>query len=283
MGLQCIRSSGPLSRFPIRLRHGRVAVAVCMAVAVGLASCAQAPSTPAGESARPVGSTSSSPQAKAWDLLYLSDSSGWKVAEEYQRLAEQQLGRPVRLIDARAGNRQIGDDLRWIRGHVAEVASAEIVVVWGGPVGSGVKDDLATACFYPLRNPGAVTEKDWAPFGARIGEVLDAIWAARQGKPTVLRVTDIYVPVLRDWSKVGIREECTASNEAMSAVVRKAAESHGATMVSAYDALNGADHGNDPSTQGLIGYDGVHLSQAGGVVVAEALAATGFEPTMAPS
>lgn len=158
-----------------------------------------------------------------------------------------------------------------------------IVVVWGGPVGSGVKDTVATSCVYPLRDPGAVTQRDWAPFGAQIGEVLDAVWAARQGQATVLRVTHIYVPVLQDWSTAGIRDGCTTSFEALSAVVRKAAESHGATMVSAYDALNGTAHDDDPGTKGLIGGDGVHLSPAGGVVVAQALTATGFEPTTAPS
>jgi hypothetical protein len=282
MALRRVRSLTPPARLSIRFRHRGATAAVCLTAALGLAACGGGPANPAGESPRPTGGPSSSSAAEPWDLLYLSDSTGWNVAEEYQRLAAQQLGRPVRLIDARAPNRQIGDDLRWIKAHTAEVASAEIVVVWGGPVGSGVKDTLANACF-TLRNPGAVTQEDWAPFGAKIGEVLDAAWAARQGRPTVLRVTDIYVPVLPDWSKAGIREECTASNEAMSAVVRQAAESHGATMVSTYDALNGTDHGDDPGTRGLISGDGVHLSHAGGVVVANALAATGFEPTTAPS
>jgi hypothetical protein len=281
MALQRVRSFTPPT-LSIRFKHAGVTAAACLA-ALGLAACGGTPANPVGESPRPTGAPPPSTAAEPWDLLYLSDSTGWNVAEKYQRLAAQQLGRPVRLLDARAANRQIGDDLRWVQGHSAEVASAEIVVVWGGPVGSGVKDTLATACFYPLRNPGAVTQEDWAPFGAKIGEVLDAVWAARQGQSTVLRVTDIYVPALPDWSKAGIREECTTSNEAMSAVVRQAAESHGATMVSTYDALNGTDHGDDPGTRGLISGDGVHLSQAGGVVVANALAATGFEPTTAPS
>ena len=69
--------------------------------------------------------------------------------------------------------------------------------------------------------------------------------------------------------------------ETMSETVRLAAEKGGATMVSAYDALNGPNHDVDIAQAGYL-RDDVHLNAAGGAVVAEALAAVGFEPSQAP-
>ena len=52
-------------------------------------------------------------------------------------------------------------------------------------------------------------------------------------------------------------------------------------MVSAYDALNGPNHDVDIAQAGYL-RDEMHLNAAGGAVVAEALAAEGFEPSQAP-
>lgn len=130
--------------------------------------------------------------------------------------------------------------------------------------------------------PEVYTEADWAPFAEAAGRVLDAIWEARDGEPTVLRVTDIYAPVVAEWEELGMREACLAQSETMSSALRATAEAHGATFVSALDVYNGPDRLQDPVEAGLVGNDGVHPSEAGGQAMAEALAAAGFEASPAP-
>jgi lysophospholipase L1-like esterase len=74
---------------------------------------------------------------------------------------------------------------------------------------------------------------------------------------------------------------CTTTFETMSDAIRLAAERSGATMVSAFDALNGPNHDVDFAQAGYLS-DDMHLNAAGGAVVAEALADAGFEPSQAP-
>jgi hypothetical protein len=265
-------------------RHfAAVSAAALGAVALVLAGCGSETAGTVDSGTSPESASPSSAQSDAgWDLLYLSDSSGWKVAEAYQQLAEQHLGVPVRLIDARAGNRTIGDDIRWIESNPSSVATAEIVVLEGAPYGSGVDESLLTCGSAQPKNPGAAAAEDFVPYRDKVAEALDKIWDARSGTPTVVRVTDIYSPITAEYSAAGILDECTHIGELMSDAVRAAAQEHGATMVSALEALNGPDHTQDADALGYIGYDGIHLSEAGGRAVAEALAAAGFEPTRAP-
>lgn len=164
----------------------------------------------------------------------------------------------------------------------ALVAESEIVVLWANPVDSGVPRAEYCVNEDEYQDPGVLTEEDWQPFEDLTGEVLDTIWEARDGRPTVIRVTDLYVPILGDWEEHGIRDACMAVFKGMSAAVRSAAEVHGAVFVSSLDLYNGLDHTQDPVAAGLIDRDGIHPSEAGGQAVAGALAATGFEPAPAP-
>jgi hypothetical protein len=226
----------------------------------------------------------SSPVTEAqepWDLLYISDSTGWKAAEAYARLAEEQLCVPVQIIDWRIPRLSMVAALKKIQ-ESDVVAEAEIIVLWANPEGSGVKDDYVACQTLSGAHPGVYTVEDWAPFADLFGEALDAIWAARGDQPTVLRATDMYVPILEQWRQAGIDDDCEHGMEAMSEALGAAAEAHGATMVSAYDVYNGPNHDEDAVAKGYIDADGIHPSEAGGQAMAEAFAATGFEPTPAP-
>lgn len=217
-------------------------------------------------------------------LLYISDSTGWKTGEAYAALAQDKLGVPVELIDWRRPGLPMADVPKFLRRLPKVVADAEIVVLWANPIGSGSKEEGNTPCVDEGSDtaPAVFTEADWKPFADLTGEVLDAIWEARGGQPTVLRVTDQYSPVVASWKERGIRDACMSNFETMSAALRTAAEAHGATFVSSLDVYNGSDHLQDPVVAGLISEDGVHPGEAGGQAMAEALAAAGFDPTPAP-
>ncbi|MBC7292135.1 MAG: SGNH/GDSL hydrolase family protein [Actinotalea sp.] len=215
-------------------------------------------------------------------LLYISDSSGWKVGEAYRELAERELGVPVELVDWRFGGFTMTAARDLVRSGRMAVADAEIVVVWANPLGSGVKEGVDRCVGGPYEDPGVYTVADWEPFADVAAELLDDVWEARAGRPTVVRVTDLYTPVLTDWERHGIREACLTAFETMSDALREVAESHGATFVSALDVYNGPDHQRDPVAEGLIDVDGTHPSEAGAQAMAEALAAAGFEPSVGP-
>lgn len=215
-------------------------------------------------------------------LLYISDSSGWVTADAYRTLAEAELGVPVELVDWRQPNLSMGDALERVRSQPEIVADAEIVVLWGNPLGVGVKEGHERCVLSaPPADPGMYTEQDWAPFADTTAQVLEAVWAARESRPTVLRVTDLYAATSAAWEDAGVWDACMTSMETMSNALRATAESHGATFVSALDVYNGPDHRQDPDAAGLLS-GGIHPGQAGGKAMAEALAATGFEPTPGP-
>ena len=164
------------------------------------------------------------------------------------------------------------------------VAEAEIVVLAGNPLDSGVREEGVFACWPadPVQEFAAYTPDDWVPYTDLLQSVFDDIRTARQGQPTVLRAVDIYVPVVAKWEQLGITDECTAFQESFTEAVRVAAEAAGVTMVSMYDAFNGPDHDQDPVAAGYILADGLHLTDEGGEVGGAALAAAGFAPDEAP-
>jgi hypothetical protein len=226
----------------------------------------------------------SSEDAEAWDLLYISDSSGWKAGEAYARLAEEELGVLVRLLPWRVPSMPLVQAKQMIADDPEMVAEAEIVVLGGNPLDSGTREEGVFACWPadPVQEFAPYTPQDWVPYADLLHSTFDDIRIARQGQPTVLRAVDIYVPVLAKWQELGITDECTAFQESFTAAVRAGAEAAGATMVSMYDAFNGPNHDQDPVAAGYILADGMHLSDAGGDVGGAALAAAGFAPNDAP-
>lgn len=249
---------------PTALRAAAVA-----ALVITTTSCSQGAGTATPEP---------EPPDEPWDLLYISDSSAWGVPTLVGELASEDLGRDVRVVNWQVPNLAMhkAHDMVDLRPEV--VAEAEIVVLWGNPTDVGVKPGWEH-CMRATGDPGPYTAEDYAPFAEELGATLDAIWAARDGQPTVVRVTDIYVPNYADLRAAGVYDACRAVFDAMSAAVRDAAEAHGATFVSVYDAYNGVDRDEDPVDKGYIGGDGIHPSDAGSRAAAVALAGAGFEPT----
>lgn len=239
---------------------------------LALIGCGQGAGT--GTSPTPEAET----EAEPWDLIYISDSSAWGVPRAYADLAAEALDREVRVNPVQVPQLTMLQAEEIVKGDPEAIGQAEIIVLWASPVGLPI-DPGWQNCKDPLTDPGPYTVEDWAPYEEAIGRTIDAIWDAREGRPTVLRVTDIYVPVYDQWKEAGIYDACRLAMETQSEAVRSAAEAHGATMVSAYDVYNGEDHEEDPVDKGYIGGDGIHPTPAGSQAMAEALAATGFEPT----
>ena len=233
--------------------------------------------------------TAAFPPGEAIDLVYISDSGGWGVAERYADLAAEALDREVRVHDHATGGLSAARALQMIQGSLAdEVATAEIVVVYGNPEGSGVdfrQPDIGT-CVTTSRTerqaPVIATEQEWQPYRGLMDDIYREIWKLRENRPTILRAVDLYAPVISDWRAAGIEAECIANWETWSRVLEAAAEANGAVFVSPFDILNGPNHDEDPREKGWILDDGQHTTAEGAAAIADALAAAGFQVSDPP-
>ena len=121
-------------------------------------------------------------------------------------------------------------------------------------------------------------------YTANLDAILGRIDALRAGKPTMVRVTQIYnngiaaKPELDpDGPGTGVKS-WKPLVEAQNKVICDVAAKHKAVCVDIYHPFNGKDGLASPSAEGYLGPDGVHPSQAGMDVIAKALAATGYAP-----
>lgn len=103
-------------------------------------------------------------------------------------------------------------------------------------------------------------------FGANLEGILGHIDALRAGKPTAIRVTNIYNNGGTSWTQVV---------EAMNQVICDVAARHDAVCVDIYRPFMGPDGTSDPVTLGYLGEDRTHPSQLGMEVIAAALIASG--------
>jgi hypothetical protein len=221
--------------------------------------------------------------SEPWDLVFISDSRGFGVAQAWTDLIEEAEGVEVRVHDHATGGlslvqvRERFTDDDEFRGDVAD---AEIIFAFGAPVGSG-PDDMGT-CANALKQrrdpPEHNTPADWAPFGDVLRDILDVVFELRAGQPTVIRVADEFAAPIADWREAGIEAECTAGWEAHAGVVREVADEYGTAAASWYDAFNGVDHDQDPREKDLIASDGWHQSPEGVAAQAEVLHALGYDP-----
>lgn len=238
------------------------------------------------------------------DLLVLTDSSGWGLAERYAALAEEALGREVRVHDSSVGGTPITDILTWVQAHLADaVAEAEIIVVYGfpGDLEFAGADFLAN-CFEasdavlvseeytgewvpgtpwePI--PAVATLDDWQPYRDALDAVYERIWELRDGEPTIVLTYDVPLGFLAPWGELGIEAECSANWDVQAQVIREAAEANGAGFVSVLDVFNGPNHDEDPVERGWMMDDLMHANEVGRDIIADALAAYGFEPSRPP-
>ncbi len=237
------------------------------------------------------------PAGEPVDLVYISDSGGWEVAERYVELAAEALDREVRFHDQRIGGLSMSTVPSMVRGSLAgQVAEAEIIVLYAHPGGLeyNLPQPNMLTCFEALdalenststpewEPPVVATVEDWQPYRDVLDEVYDEIWKAREGRPVVLVAHDIYNGFVAPWRELGIEPECTANWEVEMQVIRAAAEENGAQFVSLFDVFNGPKHDEDPRAKGWMQDDGMHANVKGGSVAAEALAAVGFALSQPP-
>jgi hypothetical protein len=229
-------------------------------------------------------------ELKEWDVIVIGDSSLWGVAEPYAKLIEQDRGVKVNLHDNWEGALSAKSILKALQGDSGGsmtrekwpqlIPEAEVLVLFGNPVDSLEPETLAVLgkCLSSLDPGDAALDSDaFAPYKADLGAIYEEIAELREGRPLILRATDIYNPLISIWREKGIEDVCGAYWEGQNEALRQAATEHGVPFVSVYDEFNGPKHDQDPRAKGFIREDGEHPSEQGAAIYARMLVDSGFE------
>jgi hypothetical protein len=229
------------------------------------------------------------PTEAVWDLVFISDSSGWGVAELYAAHIETDLGVTVRVHDKSRGGLPAGQVLRALHGDWGQtfifkdlpdvIREAEVVLLEGNPEESVSGTGLAWDCTIISPWVDDCSPKAFDTYKAHLDAIFEQILALRNGAPIVVRAYDLYVPILSWWKDAGLEAECMGCWENFTAVIHQAAADHNVPVARVWDAFNGPNHDQDPRDKGYIGSDGIHTSDAGQQAIADLLRDLGYEYT----
>ena len=231
------------------------------------------------------------------DLVYISDSSGWGVARTYARLIRHDLGAAVRVHDQWTPDLAAATILKRLRKPsnpwVRLIRNAEVIVVYGNPVGLGIKAVQSGACVDGSTPPPAIGPRTWQPYVATLKAIYKRIFAIRKSRPVILRTANWYVPIIYhgavivgppgpSWQDSGIIDLCTKFEESHSAAIAQAANAYRVPMADVYSAFNGPNHLEDPVAKGYLQADNVHPNNKGRAVIAQTLTALGYKRVTPP-
>lgn len=233
-------------------------------------------------------------ELEEWDLVYISDSTGWGVAQKYAENIRKETGKIVRVKDYAIGglpairildvlrtdpeDMESDDQFKSLRSDIAE---AEVIVFFANPRGDSSKGGVQGGmenCISAVSPPDDCTIELYEPYIKNLKAVYTEIFAIREGKPTIIRATDLYNPLISIHRERDMEIECTECQETFNTAIRQAAEAFNIPLISIYDAFNGSEHNEDPREKGFIGPDGIHASEKGKQVIADLLGDVGYAP-----
>lgn len=227
-----------------------------------------------------------------WDLLWISDSTGWGVAEVYADYVSKDLGIKINLNDQWMGGLSVGEVLNPLKGgsdpnldlmNMADyIAEAEIIVFYGNPERSvDPENPWDWNCGQGSLSQCYVTNCDMDTFDLyieNVKEIYSIINTIRKGNPTMIRAYDSYNPrLVSQCLPDGTFEECRACWENYSKAIHIAAEEMGVPVANVFDTWNGVDHTENPVEKGYVRDDGEHPNEKGADVIANLVRDLGYE------
>ncbi|MFN2148368.1 MAG: hypothetical protein ACK2T2_08235 [Anaerolineales bacterium] len=229
-----------------------------------------------------------------WDLVWISDSSGWDVAQVYAAMMEEDTGIKVNIHDNWIGGLPAARVLHALQGEATasftlerladEIREAEVIVLYGNPTES--LDPVNPGDWMCVDDIGEnyVNHCELETFKQYIQD-LEGIYARifelRAGQPTIVRAYDAYNPLIARFKEQGVYEECKACWANYNAAIHQAAARYNIPVAQVALAWNGSDWDQDPVAMGFT-KDGIHPNGEGARVIAEALRALGYEPVKRP-
>jgi len=229
-----------------------------------------------------------------WDLVWISDSSGWGVAEVYAAMIEEDTGIQVVVHDNWIGGLAAARVLHALNGESTvsftlerladEIREAEVIVLYGNPTESVDRVNPGDWMCVDDIGKNYVNECEMETFSQYIQD-LEAIYARifelRAGKPTIVRAYDAYNPLIHLFQEQGVYEDCKACWTNYNVAIHQAAASYNVPVAEVALAWNGLDWDQDPVALGYT-KDDIHPNEEGARVIAEALRALGYEPVKQP-
>jgi len=236
-----------------------------------------------------IGGTPDLMEMEEWDLLWISDSSGWGVAEVYAAYIEEDTGIPVNVYDYWDGGLSAGTILDILEGgsnfnaeldRIPErIPEMEVIVFYTNPEESVDADnpwDWNCGQSTLLKTYVNACEMDtFALYTQHLESIYQHIFDLHNGRPLIIRAYDAYNPTLARWEKDGTFDACQACWGNYNAAIHQAAAKFDIPVAKVYDAWNGSDH--DPNDKGYT-KDGIHPNELGAQVIAEELRKLGYDP-----
>lgn len=230
-------------------------------------------------------------EGAVWNLVVIGDSSMWGHGEAIAAQIEADLGVTVELEDFALPSLRASSVLEVLQTGKSSnarlealpdaVKEAEMVVMFVNPWGSdNPAHPLDLYGCFNISPPKACEVEAFSQYTDNLKAIWKEIITLRNKKPTILRATDIYNPLVDDWERNQIFDACNICWENMSGANRQAAEAYDIPFLSRYDAYNGADHKTNPKLEGYIREDGEHPSEQGAQLVARLLSEMGYAPTI---
>lgn len=236
--------------------------------------------------------------AKPYDLVWITDSTGWGVASFYARQMKQSLKVNVRVHDEWVGGLPAAEILKRLRTPsdrwVGLIRNAEAIVVLGNPTGLGIKvADMGYCVVTGCQRPPASGPQTWTKYVATMKAIYKQVFAIRKGTPVILRTYTAYVPIIShapseasfphvSWDSCGITDLCTKQWTGFNSAIAQAAAAYRVPVADVYTAFNGKSHREDPVAKGYIGPDGIHPNDTGRAVSAKTLGALGYKQVTPP-
>lgn len=225
-----------------------------------------------------------------WDLVWISDSTGWDVAEVYAAMVEQDTGVKVNVYDNWIGGLSAGDVLHGLQGtptpsmqlerNADEIREAELIVFYGNPIASWGEENPADWVCTSSVGMNYVSNCELETFEQYIADleaIYEIIFELRAGQPTIVRAYDAYNPLIARFKEQGVYEDCKACWANYNAAIHQAAETYSVPVAQVAEAWNGPDWNQDPVALGYT-KDGEHPNEEGARVIAEAIRVLGYDP-----
>lgn len=223
-----------------------------------------------------------------WDVVWISDNTGYYAAREYAKLIEDEFGVTVRLHDVVVRDLTARQVLAALRGDSTVTQSrlkrlpelvrhAEVVVLSANPLESGAPTASCSAYPYFVTNGSRQT---WDQYRDELDRVYQMILGLRGDNPIAIRAYDAYSSGFFDWNRYGVKDTCSQWWDMFNETLHETSEEHGVPVAEVYAAFNGADHSEDPRDKALLGWDRINPNAAGARMIAELVHDLGYEPTI---
>ena len=226
-----------------------------------------------------------------WDLLWISDSSGWDVADVYAAMVAEDTGKTINVQDKWVGGLPAGVIYESLTGQYSGpsmvmekipelVAEAEIIVFYGNPsesINESRPGDWECTSGYG----SYVVDCDpeiFSVYVEHLETIYQKMFELRIGQPTIIRTYDAYNPRINIFKEQGVYEDCRQCwGINYNAAIHQAAAAFNIPVAGVAEVWNGPNWDTDPNDLGYT-KDGEHPNELGAQVIAQSLRELGYEP-----